>query len=256
MLGWSLDIRMTAFINPKRSQSRQAEYSVITFLWYREKYFGSQDISQGISLADETCEKVHDHVSTISFASIFLYLTLQQWGRSQETRVWGISSLSRHSRPDPNETTPQNAISAKPRPWFMILIAKRESKTSHEKLAKEVVLQGSLQLNVVLLHGDVGVDVPILITEELLIEVVRINIIATNFFILIVTGHITAFFWWWLASSSSDVPHDAGLVSMGQFASFVGTCTCVAEVGAFIDMALCAACTILTIAIDAEGSTN
>jgi hypothetical protein len=77
----------------------------------------------------------------------------------------------------------------------MILIAKRESKTSHEKLAKEVVLQGSLQLNVVLLHGDVGVDVPILITEELLIEVVRINIIATNFFILIVTGHITAFFW-------------------------------------------------------------
>jgi hypothetical protein len=77
----------------------------------------------------------------------------------------------------------------------MILIAKRESKTSQEKLAKEVVLQGSLQLNVVLLHGDVGVDVPILITEELLIEVVRINIIATNFFILIVTGHITAFFW-------------------------------------------------------------
>jgi hypothetical protein len=75
------------------------------------------------------------------------------------------------------------------------LIAKRESKTSHEKLAKEVVLQGSLQLNVVLLHGDVGVDVPIQITEELLIEVVRINIIATNFFILIVTGHITAFFW-------------------------------------------------------------
>jgi len=74
-------------------------------------------------------------------------------------------------------------------------IAKRESKTSQEKLAKEVVLQGSLQLNVVLLHGDVGVDVPILITEELLIEVVRINIIATNFFILIVTGHITAFFW-------------------------------------------------------------
>ena len=45
-------------------------------------------------------------------------------------------------------------------------------------------------------------------------------------------------------------------MSVGQFASFGGTCTCVAEVGAFIDMALCAACTLLAVPIDAEGSTN
>jgi len=43
---------------------------------------------------------------------------------------------------------------------------------------------------------------------------------------------------------------------MWQFASFSGTCTCVAEIGAFIDMALCAACTLLTVAIDAEGSAD
>ena len=45
-------------------------------------------------------------------------------------------------------------------------------------------------------------------------------------------------------------------MSVGQFASFGGTCTCVAEIGAFIDMALCAACTLLAVAIDAEGTTD
>jgi len=43
---------------------------------------------------------------------------------------------------------------------------------------------------------------------------------------------------------------------VGQFASFGGTCTCVAEIRTFIDVTLCAACALLAVAIDAEGSTN
>ncbi len=45
-------------------------------------------------------------------------------------------------------------------------------------------------------------------------------------------------------------------MSVGQFASFGSTCTCVAEIWAFIDMALCAVCTLLAVPIDAEGSAD
>jgi len=43
---------------------------------------------------------------------------------------------------------------------------------------------------------------------------------------------------------------------MEQFASFGGTSSGIAEVRALIDMAFCAGCTLLAIAIDAEGSTD